>query len=350
MQILWHLPAPNTLNASRTIFNGYRNAFIKLGHTFRTLTPGDNLKEILNEYSPDIFFTNIGPLYLRYLDFDTINAARKKGMKVFVSCPFWLSPLSKFRINENISLANNTSIVNLIKKNLFGDLFYNVCEQGDPRMEGFEKSTGFPHITIPLAADDTIIFPDFSEKFQADISYIGTYLPEKKKYFEDILYPLRKTFNVKIYGQEWTLTDRFLALIQKSGQLFNVPILKSFRKPQLQLEDERKIYTSSNISINIHEKYQRKYGMDCNERTFKIPLASGFEISDDVACIKKYFKEGTEIVIGYNKDDWFDKINYYIKNPDKKKSIIEAGRKKVLQQHTYVHRVLLMLSYYAKIK
>ena len=116
------------------------------------------------------------------------------------------------------------------------------------------------------------------------------------------------------------------------------------------MSDERKIYNSSVISINVHEEYQRKFGGDCNERTFKIPLAGGFEISDDVACLKKYFKEGEEIVIAKDKKDWFEKINYYMKNPEKRNTIIEAGKQRVLKEHTYKNRVEQMIRIYNSIK
>jgi spore maturation protein CgeB len=126
--------------------------------------------------------------------------------------------------------------------------------------------------------------------------------------------------------------------------------MKSFLNPSLKLEDERKIYSSSIISLNIHENYQKKFGGDCNERTFKIPACGGFEITDYVKCIGKYFKDGKEIIMAKNKDDWFDKIDYYIKNPEKRISIIENGRKVVMRKHTYHNRVKQLIKLYEKIE
>jgi spore maturation protein CgeB len=217
-------------------------------------------------------------------------------------------------------------------------------------MDGFKKETGYDYITIPLAADKMINFPEFSEKFKADISYVGTYLPEKKDFIQQYVFPLRQKYDLQLYGQDWTLYDQTAGFVQKVGQYFNIPIIRSLQKPKLQLEDERRIYNSSLFSINIHEEYQKKFGGDCNERTFKIPLCGGFEITDDVQCIRKYFKEGEEIVIAKNKEDWFSKIEYYTKNPDKRLSIIEAGRKKVLAEHTYHNRVEQIVGLYNSIK
>jgi len=50
-----------------------------------------------------------------------------------------------------------------------------------------------------------------------------------------------------------------------------------------------------------------------------------------------------------DKDDWFDKIDYYIKNPEKRNSIIEAGRQRVLKDHTYKNRVAQIVDIYNSI-
>jgi spore maturation protein CgeB len=136
--------------------------------------------------------------------------------------------------------------------------------------------------------------------------------------------------------------------VQKVCQYFNLPILRSLLKPKLALSDERKIYSSSRVSINIHEEYQKKYG-DLNERTFKILCAGGLQVIDEVPTLRKYFTDGKEIVIAKNKDDWFEKIQYYIDHPEKSKKIGTAGREKVLKHHTYHNRVKQIIKLYQSI-
>jgi len=346
LKILYQLPNPDTIYAGKTIYFGYKHAFEDLGHEFKTLTPDSNQKQLFEEYKPDIFMTGIGPLVFKFLDLGLVKKQKKKGMKVLVNTPFWKSPLSKFRINETKSLSNNKEWIKLIMTGDFGDIYYNICEQGDPYMDGFTKTTGYKLHTILLAADKRMCFPDYSERFKTDISYIGTYLPGKKKILDEQVKPLLKKYKVKLYGQDWTFMSRVLGLAQRGGQYFNIPYLKSFLKQSLQLEDERKIYTSSRISINIHEEFQKKYLGSINERTFKIPLSGGFEIVDSVPSIYKYFKDGVDIVIAKNKKDWFDKIDYYIKNPEKKLAIIKAGNKRVMAFHTYHNRINQMIKIY----
>lgn len=346
MRILYHIPFTNTVYAGRTIYHGYKNAFEDMGHEFRTWTANDEAESLFEEFQPQILMSGFGIFSIKYIDIPLVQRYKKeKNLKVFVSAPFWKSPLSKLRVNEMPSLSDNAELVKLIKEG-YGDIYYNVCEQGDPRMDGFEKETGYHHYTLPLAADKTFHFPEFEQRFEADISFIGTNLPDKRPFFKKQVYPLKKDYDLKLYGQDWTMQDKLLGWSQKIGQYFNLPGLRSIQKPKLQLEDERKIYSSSKISINVHEEYQRNFGNDCNERTFKIPVCGGFEITDDVECIRKYFKDGKEIVIAKNVDDWFEKIHYYMANPQERQKISEAGKVRVLAEHTYHNRIQSLLELY----
>lgn len=349
MKILYQMLSLDTIYAGRTIYHGYKNACEDLSHEFLPYTANDNLEVLLKEFKPDIFITALNKYSLKFLDLNLLNRYRKNGLKVFVNIPFWTSPLSKSRINESVSLGDNKEYVSLIRENKLGDCYYNICEQGDARMEGFEKITGFPYHTILLAADKTILKFDFDEKFKSDIAYIGTYLPAKRQFFQEYVFPLEKKYNLRLYGQDWTQKDRMLGWIQRIGQYFNIPYLRSIQKPKLQLEDEARVYSSATVCINVHETYQKEFGGDCNERTFKIPLCGGFEITDDVACIHRYFRDD-EMVIAKDKIDWFQKIEYYIRNPEKRLPIIEAGRKRVLADHTYHNRVQQIIDIYKKLK
>jgi spore maturation protein CgeB len=236
----------------------------------------------------------------------------------------------------------------LIDKDLLGDAFFHVVEQGDETMYGFNESTGRTYYTIPLAADKTISSVVPQKKFDCDVSYVGTNLPDKRQFFKNHMFPLRRNFDVKVYGQDWTRTDSAIGWIQRFGQFFNVPLLSKIRRPKLSIEDEASIYASSKISVNVHEAFQRRFGGDCNERTFKIPMCGGFEVVDNVECIKKYFKPGVELAIAENDSEWVEMVYYYLKNPDLRNDMVQRGKAKVLKDHTYHNRVNDIISLYNK--
>ncbi|MCX6808605.1 MAG: glycosyltransferase [Candidatus Berkelbacteria bacterium] len=348
MKIAYHMPSMDSIYAYRTIYWGFRHAFENMGHTFSTFTSDDNLEKFLATNKPDIFITSSHHYYQKFLDLAILKKYRERGMVLLTKVDFWDSPLS--RINEAKSMKDDVATIKLIKDGLLGDAFFHVVEQEDKRMAGFKEGTGYDYYTIPLAADKTVMKYDYSEKFASDVAYIGTYLPAKKNFFKEQVFPIGRKYNLKLYGQDWTSLDRTLGMIQRAGQYFNIPILRSIQKPKLLLGDEAKIYSSAKISINVHEDYQKQFGGDCNERTFKVPLCGGFEITDDVACIRKYFEADKEIVIAKDKKEWFEKIDYYLANPKEKEAIVKAGQKKVMSSHTYHNRADQIIEICRKIR
>jgi spore maturation protein CgeB len=343
MRIAYHYPAADTIYAQRTIHNGFRRAFEDLGHSFHTFSPPARLTQFLNEHHPDVFITASHFFYRRQLDYAVLSRFRESGMTLLTKIDFWDSPLSG-RINEAKSLKDDAEAVRMIRSGLLGDHFFHVVEQGDARMDGLFEATGRNYVTIPLAADKTMlpVVPD--PNFQSDAAFVGTRLPAKERFFEEALYPIGEHWKLRIYGQDWTRRERALGFAQKLGQYLNLPRLRAIQRPKLTFAQELAIYRTASISLNIHEEYQRRFGGDCNERTFKIPLAGGFEITDDVACIRRYFEDGVEIVIATDPTDWLDKVAFYLRNPEARAPIVEAGRARVLREHTYHDRARQILA------
>lgn len=334
----------------KTIYNGYKNSFVDLGHEFRPFTANDSLEKLLETYQPNIFITASHFYYRKFINFKLLDEHRKNGVFVLSKINFWQSPISSLRINEAKSIKNDVKVLNLLEDGMLGDAFFHVAEQGDERMHGFSEFTGCTWHTIPLAADKISLDMQKDEKFSADISYVGSYLPEKRSFFKKHVFPLEREFNLRLYGQDWTRADRLAGWIQRAGQYFNINPLAKIRKPKLDLADEGKIYASSKVSINVHEEYQIRYGGDCNERTFKIPFCGGLQVVDNVSCIKKYFDPGTEVVIANNSEEWVDAVRYYVSHPEEGFRIIEAGRVRALRDHTYHNRVAQILDIYNESK
>ncbi len=337
------MPYPTTIYAHRYIYQGFKNAFEDMGHEFFAFTPDQDLATFLETNRPEIFITASHFFYRKSLDYDVLKKYREKGMILLTKIDFWTSPINKNRINEAPSMKDDKAALELIESGKLGDYYFSTSSQNDGRMKGFSAHTGVDFITIPLAADKISLIPQFDKKFESEIAFLGTNLPQKREFFQEWLFPLAKNYNLKLYGQDWNFVDKYIGIAAKVGQYFNIPVLKSIQKPKLQLGDEAKIYSSANILVNLHEDYQRNFGGDCNERTFKIPLCGGFEISDDVAIIREYFVEGKEVIIAKNKEDWFKKIKYYSEHPEEAKKIAKAGQKRALRDHTYHNRAQQIL-------
>lgn len=352
MKIAYHNPYPTTINAYRTISKWFERAFIELWHDFKYFTPDDKFTDFFNSFKPDIFITCTHFVYQKYIDYNQLLELRKKWLIVFTKLDFWDLPknINQLRISEAKVMKNDLELINKIKNWLISDIFFHVVEQWDERMNWFTERTWYKYHTIPLAVDKTLINTEVKKDFKADISFIGTNSPDKQEIFTERLFPLKNKYHVKLYWQDWSQWDKILWWIQRLWQYFNIPYLKSIRKPKLKLEDEWNIYKSSKICINLHEKNQLLCWWDCNERTFKIPAYWWFQIVDNIECIKTYFKEGEEIIIAKDSKDWFEKIEYYMNHIDEREKIIAAWKAKVLNNHTYHNRVEQIINIYNESK
>ena len=142
MRVLYHIPSLDSIYAHRTIYHGFKNAFIDIGHEFRPFTADDNLVDVLENYRPDLFITASHRYYRKYLDFDLLRRYRKEGLFVLVKIDFWNSPISSVRINEARSLKNDKKLLELTAAGAMGDAFFHVVEQDDQRMRSEERRVG----------------------------------------------------------------------------------------------------------------------------------------------------------------------------------------------------------------
>lgn len=90
-----------------------------------------------------------------------------------------------------------------------------------------------------------------------------------------------------------------------------------------------KILASSKIALNLHTINMPTGG---NLRTFEIPAVGGFQLADRVP--EHILAHEKEVVIFDDIGDLRRKIDYYLERPDERKKIAEAGRKRVLADHT----------------
>jgi spore maturation protein CgeB len=342
VRVLYQIPSLETVYAARFIYEGYKDAFEDLGHEFRPLTAKDDLRAVLDEYRPNILISSLNFYNLRFLDLRLLRQHRDRGLVFFNQVRPWTRQATQAGA---AGLCESEDLVKLIRDGVAGDVFFHYMEQDDPSMEGFRAGTGYPFHTILLAANRKKFFYDYDPRFSAEVSFVGSYLPDKRRFLRAHVMALREKYKVRLYGSDWTWTDRLAGYVQKAGQFLNIERLKHVRRLKLGLEDERKVYSSSLVSLNVHEEHQRRYGSDFNERTLKIIASGGFEICDRVKILRRYFNEA-ELVIAEDTADWFDKIEYFVRNPERRVPYVEAGRAKVLAEHTYHNRVFQMIGLY----
>lgn len=161
------------------------------------------------------------------------------------------------------------------------------------------------------------------KRFASDLTFIGGYWPYKAKVLDKYLIPLCKSnMNIKIFGNAKWPVPQYCGLIEEK---YTATAL-----------------ASAKICPNLHEPHSQKYGYDIIERPFKLLSNRCFVVSDYVEGLVKLIPDG--MVYTSSPEDFREKIQYFLDNPDARTEYIERGYKAVMENHTYFHRVAQMFS------
>lgn len=188
---------------------------------------------------------------------------------------------------------------------------------------------------LPMACDPLVHAPkqlSASEKQEwgSPISFVGAGYHNRQQIFASFA-----ELPFKLWGTEWPGCKPFDKMIQKEGK-------------RLTPEEYTKIFCGTDVNINLHSSNERDgvdpFGDFVNPRTFELAACGAFQLVDERSLLPEIFEAGKEVITFKDKKDLRDKIDYYLAHPEERKKIAETARTKVLNQHTYGHRLQEMLS------
>jgi len=187
--------------------------------------------------------------------------------------------------------------------------------------DGLRKDCGDGFV-CQFATDPDLFFPQqIKKEFEHNCCFVGNNIrdPETtQKYITSA-----KNHGLFIYGNQ-------------SG--WNSPHCYG----KISLQDESYLYSSSKICLNAHLKEHLEYG-SFNFRIFNILACKGFIISDWSPFLEKEFYNCMVFTDGYK--DLEDKIEYYLNNQDMTTIYRETGYEKVIQEHTFKHRMKQLIDW-----
>ncbi|HEX2959014.1 MAG TPA: glycosyltransferase [Chitinispirillaceae bacterium] len=101
----------------------------------------------------------------------------------------------------------------------------------------------------------------------------------------------------------------------------------------------RRLYTSVCINIDCNRAVIRE---GLTQRPFDILACKKFVITSNKNVVNELFEtsgENREIIMFRNRQELHDMINYYLKNERERIAIAERGYNRVMNEHTYDHRI-----------
>lgn len=158
---------------------------------------------------------------------------------------------------------------------------------------------------------------------------------------------------------EWTLANYFLArkvtsverteIMELLGEQFGVnlytPVETSIKGVRNMgkadyYHEAPHIFANSKINLNISLK-SIQTGIPL--RAFDIMGCGGFLLTNYQEDYLEYFEPDEDLVIYYDYSDLVEKAAFYLEHGGERQRIAENARRKVAAEHTYLHRIKVML-------
>ena len=219
------------------------------------------------------------------------------------------------------------------------DIFFTMSEG---LIEDF-KRLGAEHVFWLTQAFEPSFFqikeitPEDINTFSADVTFVGNlgskpqYLPRRKS-LERII---NEGFQLKWWGPR--IPRKLSTVLLLSGKLG-----RSYGGKFVWGEEYAKVAKLSKIFLASDSQPDIRKSMSA--RMYTAAGCGAFYMCKHVEGIEEVLEPDKEIITFYSDDEMIDKIKYYLPEGEKRKKIAEAGRQRVLKEHTYELRIKEMLS------
>jgi spore maturation protein CgeB len=190
---------------------------------------------------------------------------------------------------------------------------------------------------LPMACDPDYHHPvectaEQSDKYGSDVVFVGSYYPERAALFERL--SALSSCNLAIWGPGWDALDR------------NSPLRRCVRGLHTTPDEWLKIYSVSKIVLatHYHDPNNSFPVYQASPRVFEALACRAFVLCDDQRDVFSFFKDGEDLVKFNDSSDLVRKVHDYLDQSGKRNVIAERGYQKVLNHHTYPHRIKQLLS------
>lgn len=198
------------------------------------------------------------------------------------------------------------------------------------------KQAGARHVTyLPMAADPAVHRPlplttGEQDEYGADVSFVGAGYANRRR-----LLPrwLSNDWSFKLWGNEWEGADGLTSVLQRGGA-------------RIDTETCIKVFNATSVNLNLHSCAGD--GLDpeadfVNPRTFELAACGVFQLVDERSLMPDLFAPD-EMIRFSAAAEVPSLIRTWLHDLPGRRAIAEAGRRRVLAQHTYQHRMKELLT------
>lgn len=282
-----------------------KNKIAQLTHRgFPPNTTGTHLINLAKELQPYLTIVVRGENLIADAIMQLNDLSLHGCINIYPDYPFVIPGKSVYQLNDSLG---SYRAVFIFSKNLV-PIFYQL---GAKRVEW-----------MPFAYDPLVHVQHSSKYLDTPCCYLGTWGPIQEYWLEPLV-----TLGLKIYGGGWHH-------LSKKSMLRSCWVENEGTGPRM-----TNVIARSKIVFNM---VRAEAGCAHSMKTFEIPACGGFMLTNWTEEQEIFFQGGKDCVFFNSKNDFLDKVNYYLANDDEREKIRINGIQKV-SQHTYENRVKMIL-------
>jgi spore maturation protein CgeB len=176
--------------------------------------------------------------------------------------------------------------------------------------------------------DHEVSYADNTE-YKYDVSFVGGSHSVRRWFIKELR---RRGVEVASFGYGWP-----------SGPVTLPEMMSIFQTSKINLNLSNSItydlrYLTNNIKNPLVALKSPKTASQIKARNFEIPFYGGFQMTDYVPTIEKYFKIGEEISCYRDVDEALLLIEHFLKNDEEREAVKKAGIARSRGEHSYFHR------------
>jgi spore maturation protein CgeB len=189
----------------------------------------------------------------------------------------------------------------------------------------FERSMGKSVEVLPHGADPSVYRPLRSkDQYRANVVFAGGSTPTRETFLSELV-----EFGLALWGPGWRRTT-----------------LRDYCRGELKSTAEYvRAYGGASVAVNLHHGLGSN-GMSfayCNQRVFELASMGIPQVVDARADLPKYFELEREMVTFTTPKELKSRVQEILHTPTNADEIGAAARRRVLHEHTYMHRMRRLL-------
>lgn len=178
---------------------------------------------------------------------------------------------------------------------------------------------------LPLAADPSIYRPlrARDQQYRANVVFAGTATPRREALLAQLV-----EYGLALWGAGWRKTS-----------------LRDYcRGEQVRTEEFVRAYAGATVAVNIHHQFDEdELEATCNQRLFEIASVGVLQVVDHRLDLDRWFLPNEEVLVFDTPADLKRTVENALQDLSAAERIANAGRERLLAEHTYMHRMRRIL-------